>query len=207
LYACAYDLAAGNESPWCSVFYGDEFAAFEYEIDLIMDAMVGYLTPNNAGRVLGSIFVNKLIERFSDTSEEAQSLHLEFGHDTTIMAAMAAMGLNRDDPPLSPDGPPLHRKLRTSYQTPFAANMIWERFFCEKSFNGPQIRLVLNEETYPLLPCARTMQDRKYGTCSLEEFVGANGFSTGISFNDSTWQAACGVPSVDLHVQGEFLAA
>jgi acid phosphatase len=80
-----------------------------------MDAMVGYVTPHNVGRVLGSIFVNKLIERyvltlvkalsqisfintlarFSDTSEEAQSLYLEFGHDTTIMAAMAAMCLNR----------------------------------------------------------------------------------------------------------------
>jgi hypothetical protein len=114
---------------------------------------------------MGSVFVNKLIERyvltlvqdinhstlarFSD-SEEAQSLYLEFGHDTTIVAAMAAMELNRyiymfivsesvsrvrcrDNPPLSPDGPPTLRKFRTSYQTPFAANMIWERFTCEES--------------------------------------------------------------------------
>jgi acid phosphatase len=32
LYACAYDLAVGNESPWCDVFYEDELAAFEYGI-------------------------------------------------------------------------------------------------------------------------------------------------------------------------------
>jgi len=83
---------------------------------------------------------------------EAQSLYLEFGHDTTIMMAMAAMELNRyvfmlaqlesgsvsciqyrDDPPLSPHGPPRQRKFRTSYQTPFAGNMVWERFTCETS--------------------------------------------------------------------------
>jgi acid phosphatase len=83
LYACAYDLAVGNESPWCDVFYEDELAAFEYgilkavilqhwhnvskfryEMDLIMDASIGYLTGNNAGRILGSVFVNKLIERY-----------------------------------------------------------------------------------------------------------------------------------------------
>ena len=30
LYACAYDLAAGNESPRCNVFYAHELAAFEH---------------------------------------------------------------------------------------------------------------------------------------------------------------------------------
>ncbi|KAG0707769.1 hypothetical protein DFH29DRAFT_895264, partial [Suillus ampliporus] len=49
-----------------------------------------------------------------------------------------------DDPPSS-QGPPRHRKFRTSYQTPFAANMIWESFTCDESFDGPQIRLVLND--------------------------------------------------------------
>lgn len=40
----------------------------------------------------------------------------------------------RDVPPLSPDGRILPRIFRTSHQTPFAANMIWERFTCEKSW-------------------------------------------------------------------------
>jgi acid phosphatase len=37
LYACPYDLAAGNKAPWCDVFYADELAAFEYDI---LDAVV-----------------------------------------------------------------------------------------------------------------------------------------------------------------------
>ncbi|KAG1905809.1 phosphoglycerate mutase-like protein [Suillus fuscotomentosus] len=192
LYACAYDLAAGYESPWCDVFYEGELADFEYELDLIMVASVGYLVPNNAGRVMGSVFVNKLIDRFSNTSGEAQSLYLEFGHDATIMAAMAAMDLNKDEPQLSPGELRPHRRFRTSYQTPFAAQMIWESFTCKESFDGPQIRLVLNEETYPLRTCAETKKDSRFGTCSLDAFTRANKFSTDIEFNDDTWQAACG---------------
>ncbi|KAG2357692.1 phosphoglycerate mutase-like protein [Suillus spraguei] len=196
LYACAYDLAARNESPWCNVFDADELANFEYEMDLIMDASVGYLAPNDAGPVMGSVFVKELINR------EAQPLYLEFGHDSTILAAMAAMGLNKDDPPLSPDGLRQHRRFRTSYQTPFAAQMVWERFTCEESFDGPQIRLVLNEETYPLWTCAETKHDRRFGTCSLDTFVRANKFSTDIEFGDETWQAACGAHSGGLYVPG-----
>ncbi|KAG1891093.1 phosphoglycerate mutase-like protein [Suillus subluteus] len=202
LYACTYDIAAGEESPWCDVFYADELADFEYEMDLIMVASVGYLVPNDAGRVMGSVFVNELINRFSNTSGEAQSLYLEFGHDATIMAAMAAMDLNRDEPPLSSEELRQHRRFRTSYQTPFAAQMIWESFTCKESFDGPQIRLVLNEETYPLRTCAETKQDRRFGTCSLDAFKRANQFSTDIEFGDDTWQAACGAHSEVLNVQG-----
>ncbi|KAG0707768.1 histidine phosphatase superfamily [Suillus ampliporus] len=87
-YACAYDLAARDESPWCNVFHADELANFQYELDLGMDVGVGYLAPNDSARVAGSVFVNKLIERFTNTSEEAPSLYLEFGHDATILVAM-----------------------------------------------------------------------------------------------------------------------
>ncbi|KAG2356218.1 histidine phosphatase superfamily [Suillus spraguei] len=192
LYACAYDLAARDESPWCDVFYANELADFEYEMDLLMNARFGYLAPNDAGRVMGSVYVKELINRFSNTSGEAQSLYLEFGHDSTIMGAMAAMDLNRDEPPLSSEELHQHRRFRTSYQTPFAAQMIWERFTCKESFDGPQIRLVLNEETYPLWTCAETKHDRRFGTCSLDAFIRANQFSTNIEFGDDTWQAACG---------------
>ncbi|KAG2157186.1 histidine phosphatase superfamily [Suillus clintonianus] len=202
LYACAYDLAARDESPWCNVFDAEELANFEYEMDLFMVATIGYQAPNDAGRVMGSVFVNTLINRFSDTGEEDQSLYLEFGHDATIITALAALDLNRDDPPLSSHGVPQHRKFRTSYQTPFAAKMIWERFTCTESFHKPQIRLVLNDETYPLQNCAKTEQDRLYGTCSLEAFISANKFSTDIKFGDETWQAACSAHSEGLYVQG-----
>jgi acid phosphatase len=79
LYACAYDYAAYTVSPWCAVFTSDEILDFEcvcssvaaswinyarrYELDLLMDGAFGYNLPSAMGPTLGSLFVNKLIER------------------------------------------------------------------------------------------------------------------------------------------------
>ncbi|KAG0692912.1 histidine phosphatase superfamily [Suillus ampliporus] len=87
-YTCAYDLAA------------QDGVIMVYELDLGMDVGIGYLVPNDSARVMGSVFVNKLIERFTDTSEKVPFLYLEFGCDATILVAIAAMDLNRDDPPV-----------------------------------------------------------------------------------------------------------
>ncbi|KAF8844472.1 phosphoglycerate mutase-like protein [Paxillus ammoniavirescens] len=193
LYACAYDLAAHGVSPWCEVFLPRELALFNYHMDVLMDAECAYTVPDNLGPLAGTVYVNKLIERFTNSSGDARPLYLEFGHDITILFAMAALDLTRDVPPLSPEGPPPHRKFRTAEQTPFAANMVWEKFTCTHSFDGPQVRLVLNEETFPLHTCERTKYDRRYGTCSLEAFIAANEYSTKIHFGDPIWNASCGL--------------
>ena len=90
-------------------------------------------------------------DSLTNTTEDAKPLYLEFAHDITILFAMSAMELNksvftrggedvidshlyRDDVPLSPDHPPAHRKFRTSDQTPFAAEMVWEKFTCKDSY-------------------------------------------------------------------------
>ncbi|KAF9222916.1 phosphoglycerate mutase-like protein [Gyrodon lividus] len=192
LFACPYDLAARNKSPWCDVFLPGELRDLEYEMDLIMNGLSGFGLPNDMGLLLGSVYVNKLIERLTNSNGDAKELYLEFGHDASILLVLAAMGLNEDIPPLSPDHIRPHRKFRTSKQTPFAAQMIWEKFTCENSFEGPQVRLLLNDATYPLSICEKTHEDRKYGTCSLEEFVRANRKSANIYYGDATWNATCG---------------
>ncbi|KAH7921751.1 phosphoglycerate mutase-like protein [Leucogyrophana mollusca] len=193
LYACAYDLAAYDTSPWCDVFSPTELSQFEYELDVYAASSFGHNLPNNMGPVMGSTFVKKLIERFTDSTDNSSPLYLEFGHDATIDLALTAMGLAKDRPPLSPTGPiRAARKWRTSNQVPFAANMVWEKFTCSKSFEGPQIRLVLNEATFPLTVCTRTHEDKVYGTCSLDSFIAANQFSLDIEFGDAQWDAACG---------------
>ncbi|KAH7911681.1 phosphoglycerate mutase-like protein [Hygrophoropsis aurantiaca] len=193
LYACAYDFAASGVSPWCDVFTPQELQAFEYELDLLMDGAFGYGLPGNMGPVLGSLYVNQLIDRFKNSTGDADALYLEFGHDTTIDLVLTALGLARDEKPLPPTGPiDPNRKWRTSSQVPFAAKLIWERFTCSKSFNGPQIRLLLNDATYPLSICGKTQRDRSYGICSLDAFVDANKFSTSIRWGDATWNKTCG---------------
>ncbi|KAG1782587.1 phosphoglycerate mutase-like protein [Suillus placidus] len=152
LYACSYDLAAGDESPY-----------------------VGYLAPNDARRVLGSVFVKELINRFSNTGGEVQSLYLEFGHNATIMAAM---DLNKDEPPLSSEELRQRRRFRTSYQT-LAAQMIWERFTYI-----PLADLRKNQARSPIW-------DLLTGCIHKSQFQS----STHIEFDDDTWQAACGAHS------------
>lgn len=191
LYACPYDLAAHDVSPWCEVFKPHELAAFDYESDLVSDGISGYISRNDTGPILGSVYVNKLIERFSNTTGDARDLYLEFGHDVTILLVLSAMNLNKDIIPLTPEYIPPDRKFRGSEQSPFAAWMIWEKFTCKHSFEGPQVRLLLNGETYPLTSCQKSLKDLRFGTCSLSRFVKANVFSTNIRYGDETWNAAC----------------
>lgn len=75
-----------------------------------MTGAFGYNLPNDMGPLLGTLFVNKLIERFvfvanllyhtptrnisfSNATGDAQPVYLEFGHDTTIDLALSALGL------------------------------------------------------------------------------------------------------------------
>ncbi|KAJ7106225.1 phosphoglycerate mutase-like protein [Mycena epipterygia] len=194
LYACAYDYAAYTVSPWCAVFTSDEILDFEYELDLLMDGAFGYNLPGAMGPTLGTLFVNKLIERFSNATGDAQQMYLEFGHDTTIDMALTALGLAKDKKPLPSSGPvPANRAFRTSNQVPFSAQMVWEKFTCASSCGkGPQIRLLLNDAPFPLPACAHSSFDAAHGSCAFDAFVKSNGFSTGIKWGDAAWNATCG---------------
>jgi acid phosphatase len=192
LYACAYDGAAYglDKSPWCPVFTPSEIEDFEYELDLLMDGAFGYNLPGNMGPLLGSLFVNTLIDRFTNATGSAEEMYLEFGHDTTIDLALTALGLAKDTPKLSTSARKANRKFRTSFQVPFAAQMVWEKFECATSFKGPQIRLVLNDSPLPLSVCKKT--DRKYGSCALDDFVASQSAARSVKWGDQAWNATCG---------------
>ncbi|KAI0366123.1 phosphoglycerate mutase-like protein [Pilatotrama ljubarskyi] len=197
LYACAYDLAALGTSPWCEAFTPSEIEDFEYELDLLMDGAFGYNLPGSMGEVLGSLYVSKLVERFTNSTGDAKPAYLEFGHDTTIDLALTALGLAKDTPPLSATGPVrASRKWRTSQQVPFAAQMLWEKFTCRSSTfsgshaRGPQVRLLLNDAPFPLSTCAH--MDKKFGSCSLEDFVASHKASAERKWGDAVWNATCG---------------
>ncbi|KAH0837768.1 phosphoglycerate mutase-like protein [Lanmaoa asiatica] len=191
LYACPYDLAARNRSPWCNVFSAYELQGLEYELDLVFDGFSGHASKDEPGPLIGAFYIKKLIERLTDTTENAEPLYLEFAHDLSILFTLSTMGLNKDALPISPTHPDPHRKFRTSHQTPFAANMVWEKFTCQKSFEGPQVRLMLNGVTLPLSICEKSEKDKKYGTCSLDEFVLANEYSVSVEYQSQVWNATC----------------
>lgn len=195
LYACAYDAAVYGfpASHWCNYFTETEVENFEYELDLLMEGAFGYGLPDNMGPVLGALYVNKLIDRFTNASGDAVPLYAEFGHDTTAVLALTGLGLIKDRPELSADGPVNStRKWRTSNQVPFGAQMVWEKFECTSSFEGPQIRLVLNDAPLPITVCKNMNQ--RLGSCSLDDFVTSQAAARNVSWGDATWNATCGDP-------------
>ncbi|KAF8546057.1 phosphoglycerate mutase-like protein [Imleria badia] len=94
LYACPYDLAARDRSPWCNVFTAHELRGLE-QLDLYFDGYSGHISNGDTGPLTGAFYVKKLIERLTDTTEAAKPLYLDFAHDTTILLALSAMGLNK----------------------------------------------------------------------------------------------------------------
>ncbi|KAG9308985.1 histidine phosphatase superfamily [Chiua virens] len=193
LYACPYDLAARDTSPWCDAFTKRELRSFEYELDLLLDGITGHASTGapNPGPLVGAFYIKKLIQRLTDETEYAEPLYLDFAHDFTILLALSTMGLNKDPEPLSPTHMNPLRKFRSSYQAPFAANMVWEKFTCDTSFDGPQVRLLLNGATFPLSICEASEDDKSYGTCSLDNFVSANEFSLNVAYHSAVWNATC----------------
>jgi acid phosphatase len=188
LYACAYDYAAHRTSPWCTAFTKEELASFEYELDLLMYGGFSYGLPEAMGSTLGSLFVSHLTEVFTNGIDP---FVLEFGHDTTIDLALTALGLVHDKTPLSPEGLiPSGRVFRTSKQVPFAAQMTWEKFSCASSFEGPQVRLILNDEVLPLTTCA-SGHGKKYGSCGFEEFQETYKKQLAVRWGDAMWNASC----------------
>jgi len=173
------------------VFTKRELQGLEYQIDLFFDGFTGHASRGDPGPLVGAFYVKKLIERLTNVTEHAQPLYLDFAHDFSILLPLSTMGLNKDASPLSPSHPSRHRKFRTSYQTPFAAKMVWERFTCQASFEGPQVRLVLNGETFPLSICEESNDDWEYGTCSLDNFVHVNAYSLGVEYHSALWNATC----------------
>lgn len=101
-------------------------------VDISWDLSFSYALPNDMGRLLGALYVQKLLSRLQHPT---QPVTLEFAHDDTIILALTAMDLIKDSPPLNVSGPIREdRKLRTSNLVPFGAQMTWEKFTCTKSY-------------------------------------------------------------------------
>jgi acid phosphatase len=69
---------------------------------------------------------------------------------------------------------------------------LYPLFLRASSFEGPQVRLLLNGATYPLTICEDSDEDVEYGTCSLAAFVEANKWSMEVEYNSDFWNTTCG---------------
>lgn len=195
LYACAYGTAVYGKgtSPWCGVLTQQEILDFEYELDLLMRGAFGYGLPDGQGPVLGSLLVSNvttfLMDSSNTTTGAAANLSLNFAHDTTIDLGLTALGLVNDTA-YPVDGPPSQYRLwRTSYQVPFAAQMLWKRLDC--GADGQRLQLLLNDANFDLGPVG--CDSDSYGTCVLSDFMQAPNVQEALSIvdGDVTWNSVC----------------
>lgn len=150
--------------------------------------------------------------RFATMNGSAVPMFVEFGHDTTIDLALTGLGLIKDTPIAALPTNPSHnianpaRQWRTSYQVPFAARMVWEKFSCSSSSTSglksrtSYVRLLLNGAPISLEPvCGKTGAGAKntFGACALGDFVKSPAVQ--LALNDKTgawhgaaWNATCG---------------
>lgn len=190
LYACAYGTAVYGKgsSPWCSVFQKQEILDFEYELDQLMRGAFGYGLPSGQGPLLGSLLVSNVTSFMQSNGSAYQNLSLNFAHDTTIDLGLTALGLAYDqDYPV--DGPPNPaRQWRTSYQVPFAAQMLWTKLDCS---GEKRIQLLLNGANFDLSPVGCNAD--LYGSCNLAQFLAAPNVKQAVNVTDgdARWNAAC----------------
>lgn len=202
LYACAYGTAVYGvgSSPWCGVLTQQEIMDFEYELDLLMRGAFGSGLPNGQGPVLGSLLVSNVTAFMQDAGGNSSAgtvanLSLNFAHDTTIDLGLTALGLVNDTA-YPVDGPPIADRLwRTSYQVPFAAQMLWKRLDCE--MDGQRLQLVLNGANVDLGPAG--CDSDTHGTCLISEFLAAPKVQESLSVvdGDDTWNSACATEPAD----------
>ncbi|KAK7045116.1 acid phosphatase [Favolaschia claudopus] len=140
-------------SPFCALFSVEEFAAFEYSMDLDKFYGTGYGAP--LGPVQGVGYINELLARLTNapvndstqtnstltgdpkTFPLDRTMYADFSHDNEMIAIYAAMGLFPQRVPLDPRGPAAtapgrerEGKWVASRLVPFSARMVVERMEC-----------------------------------------------------------------------------
>ncbi|KAJ7686909.1 histidine phosphatase superfamily [Mycena rosella] len=178
-------------SPFCALFSADDFAAFEYSMDLDKYYGTGY--GAHLGRVQGVGYINELLARLTHTpvNDSTQTnrtldaspatfpldraLYADFSHDNQIAAIYAAMGLFPQAAPLDPTAAPAHMGTWVASRlVPFSAHMVFERLACTRG--AQYVRVLVNDAAQPLAFCA----DKKTpGVCELGAFVRSQAYAGG----------------------------
>ncbi|KAJ7686903.1 phytase, partial [Mycena rosella] len=187
-------------SPFCALFNADEFAAFEYSMDLDKYYGTGY--GAYLGRVQGMGYINELLARLTHTpvNDSMQTnrtldaspatfpldrvLYADFSHNNQMTAIYAAMGLFLQAAPLNPTAAPAHMGMWVASRlVPFSAHMVVERLAC--ACGAQYVRVLVNDAAQPLAFCA---DQKTPGVCELGAFVRSQAYARG--GGDGDW-ATC----------------
>ncbi|CAH0728800.1 unnamed protein product, partial [Brenthis ino] len=110
-------------SPWCALFTKDDLEVLEYIQDLKHYYKDGYGTPVN--EIFGRVPLANLLQSFDDVKKgKGKKMIAYFTHATMLAQIYTALGLFKDNQPLTGANRDRERKWRTSKITAFSANLI-----------------------------------------------------------------------------------
>ncbi|KAJ7493801.1 histidine phosphatase superfamily [Mycena latifolia] len=189
-------------SPFCALFSKEEFAAFEYSMDLDKYYGTGY--GAFLGRVQGVGYVNELLARLTHTpvNDSTQTnhtltgnpttfpldrtLYADFSHDNEMIAIYAALGLFPQKSALDPTTPPTEGQTWVASRlVPFSAHMVVERLACAHDLRQRYVRVLVHDAVQPLEFCAGPGVSG-HGVCALAAFVASQGYAR--SGGEGDWE-------------------
>ncbi|KAB8302460.1 hypothetical protein EYC80_005868 [Monilinia laxa] len=212
---CPYETVAYGYSAFCNLFTYQEWADFEYSIDLYFSGGSSFSSPT--GRAVGIGYVQEVVARLqnhtlgysgsqinttldnnTDTFPLNQSIYFDFSHDTNIMSILTAFGFKQFATVLPATHYPGPHNLTVSHMEPFGARLDIEVIKTPKPLaanrtyvDGKEttyIHFILNQRTIPLgFSFPECGADRLDGWCELETFLDVQSKST----KEAQYEYAC----------------
>lgn len=202
-------------SAFCDLFTYQEWADFEYSIDLYFSGGSSFSSPT--GRAVGIGYVQEVVARLQNhtlgysgsqinttldnntaTFPLNQSIYFDFSHDTNIMSILTAFGFKQFASVLPATHYPGPHNLTVSHMEPFGARLDIEVIKTPKPLAADRkyvdgeettyIHFILNQRTIPLgFSFPGCGADRLDGWCELEAFLKVQSKST----EEAQYEYAC----------------
>ncbi|KAF4615469.1 hypothetical protein D9613_003377 [Agrocybe pediades] len=187
---CPYETVALGYSKFCELFTEEEWAGFDYALDL--QFWYGSAFGSPVARVQGIGYVQELIARLTHTPIAVhnsstnstlndnpitfplnQSLYADATHEVVVLNIITALNLTTftKGGPLPYTHIPKNRSFRVAELAPFATNIQFQLLECT-SLPGQQIRVIINDGVAPLTGI-KGCPKQKDGMCPVSTFVEA----------------------------------
>lgn len=113
---------------------------------------------------------NRTLDTSPVTFPLNRTMYADFSHDNQMVAIYSAIGLFRQQEPLSTTNPNPKRTWRVSRMTPFAGRMVTEKLKCG---GGDFVRILVDDALQPLEFCGAGPS----GMCNLQAFVASQRYA------------------------------
>ncbi|CAN8007687.1 unnamed protein product, partial [Ixodes pacificus] len=172
---CAFEVAINGSSPFCNLFMKEDLQLLEYAGDLDDYYKDGYGQERNSAQACGVIreFVSRIRERVGTTTcyrcrrrRHGLRASVYFSHAGALKKLMTRLGIHKDREPLTADAycdVREKRKWRSSYYSPFTANLGIVLFGC-KGRHPYKVVAFLNEKVVRIDGCPHDF-------CPLTDFL------------------------------------